>query len=91
VPVRETELRSVVMPVALGYLPYHLLLLFLCFGAAIMCIFTHTHTHTHTHIYQEAVGQIHALKYLPPDARGACGHVLSSQAINVAASRDLSA
>jgi hypothetical protein len=39
-------------------------------------------------LYQVAIGQIHALEYLSPGARGACGHALSCQAINTAASLD---
>jgi hypothetical protein len=37
------ELGPAVMHVALNYLPHHLLLLFLSFGAAVMYIFTHTY------------------------------------------------
>jgi hypothetical protein len=37
------------------------------------------------------MGWIPALEYLLPDAHGACGHILSCQAVNVAAYRDLGA
>jgi hypothetical protein len=37
-------------------------------------------------VCQVVMGWISALKYLLPDARGACGHVLLDQAVNAAAS-----
>jgi hypothetical protein len=37
---------------------------------------------------QVVMGWIPTLKYLLPGARGACGHVLSCQAVNAAAYRD---
>jgi hypothetical protein len=45
VSVCGTEVGLATMPVALGYLPRHLLLLFPSFGKTIMYIFTYTHTH----------------------------------------------
>jgi hypothetical protein len=39
-------------------------------------------------LYQAAMGWILALEYLLPGTRGACGHVLSYQEVNVTASRD---
>jgi hypothetical protein len=37
---------------------------------------------------QAVMGWIPALEYLPPGACGACGHILSCQEINAAASQD---
>jgi hypothetical protein len=37
---------------------------------------------------QTVMGWIPALEYLLPDMCGACGHVLSCQAVNAVASRD---
>jgi hypothetical protein len=37
---------------------------------------------------QAVMGWISALKYLLPGARGACGHLMSCQAVSVASSCD---